>query len=98
METPEHKLPESDDQPILACVVYRGRRRDDSYLFVERRDDFSRVPAPLLAMLGGVVFVMELDLWPERRLAQSSSVEVIHQLKTQGYYLQMPRRASDALM
>lgn len=91
-------LSESHDQPTLACVVYRGRRRDDSYLFVERRDDFSRVPDALLAMLGGVEFVMDLNLWPARRLAQSSSVEVIRQLRMQGYYLQMPRRPGDTLM
>jgi len=82
----------------IACAVYRGRRRDDSYLFVERRDDFSRVPGALLAMLGGVDFVMDLDLWPERPLAQASSTEVMLQLRVQGYYLQMPRRPSDALM
>lgn len=82
----------------MACAVYRGRRRDDSYLYVERRDDFSRVPDALVAMLGGVEFVMDLDLWPERRLAQSSSAEVMLQLRVQGYYLQMPRRPGDALM
>lgn len=88
----------TDDKQAVPCAVYRGRRRNDSYLFVERRDDFSRVPDALLTMLGGVEFVMDLELWPQRRLALSSSAEVMQQLQVQGYYLQMPRRPADALM
>lgn len=90
---------DAEPRQNLACVIYRGGRgREDNYLFVERRDDFSRVPDALLAMLGGVEFVMDLTLWPERRLAQSSAAEVMRQLRIQGYYLQIPRRSSDTLM
>lgn len=89
---------DADENQTLACAIYRGRAREDNYLYVERRDDFSRVPEALLAMLGGVEFVMELTLSPERRLAQSSPVEVMRQLKVQGYYLQIPRRPDHALM
>lgn len=88
----------ADKDTTLPCVVYRGRRRDDSYLFVEKHEDFSRVPEALLKMLGGVDFVMDLELWPGRALAQASCADVMRQLREQGYFLQMPRRPGDPLM
>jgi uncharacterized protein YcgL (UPF0745 family) len=89
---------DADKGQVQQCVVYKGRKRADSYLYVERRDDFSRVPEALLKMLGGVQFVMDLELWPGRPLAQVDSRELISQLRVRGFLLQMPRRPEDALM
>lgn len=74
----------------MDCIVYKGKRRGDNYLFVEREGDFSRVPAVLLELLGGIERVMELELRPERRLAQADAAEVMRLLREQGYYLQLP--------
>lgn len=75
----------------ISCYVYKGKRRNDSYLFVLTKDEFSSVPEALMRMLGGVQFVMELELWPERPMAQTSAGEVIRQLQQQGFFLQLAR-------
>lgn len=74
----------------MKCVVYKGRRKADTYLYIEREDDFSRVPKALLDMLGRVERVMELELVPGRVLAQADPEQVRRLLREQGYYLQMP--------
>ena len=74
----------------MDCVIYKGSKKQDAYLFVVRQDDLSRVPQALLDMLGKLELVMELNLDPERKLAQSDPAEIIGRLETQGYYLQLP--------
>lgn len=78
------------DGPAVGCVVYRCSGKPDAYLFVERQDDFSQVPAPLLRLLGRLDLVMTLDLHPGRVLAQADPQAVMHALAEQGYFLQMP--------
>ncbi len=41
-------------------------------------------------MLGSLGFVLTIDLTPTTKLAQSDPVAVIDNLKTQGYFLQLP--------
>ncbi|HEB98078.1 MAG TPA: YcgL domain-containing protein [Thiotrichales bacterium] len=74
----------------MHCAVYKGHRKPDTYLFVEREDDFSRVPESLLEMLGRLELVMTLELTPDRTLAQADPEQVRQQLKEEGYYLQLP--------
>ncbi len=74
----------------MKCAIYRSRTKLDTYLFVEREDDFERVPDTLRQMLGGLDFVMTLELTPERTLAQADPEQVRRQLRAQGYYLQLP--------
>lgn len=76
----------------LCCTVYRGAREADAYLYVERADDFSRVPESLLARLGELEAVLEIELHAERRLARADPVEVMRALRDEGYYLQLPPR------
>jgi len=74
----------------IECIVYRASKREDTYLFVARCDELKRVPQSLMQMLGRLDFVMNLTLRPERPLAQSDPLVVMHQLVTDGYYLQLP--------
>ncbi len=76
----------------LNCVIYRGARETDTYLYVERADDFSRVPEALLARLGELEAVLEIELHAERRLARADPVAVMRALRDEGYYLQLPPR------
>lgn len=76
----------------MKCAIYRSRKKLDTYLYVEREDDFERVPDALREMLGGLDFVMTLELTPERTLAQADPEQVRQQLREQGYYLQLPPR------
>ncbi len=74
----------------MHCAIYKGHRKPDTYLFVERPDDFSRLPGALLQMMGRLELVMELDLAKRRSLARVDPVEVMRHLKDSGYYVQMP--------
>lgn len=76
----------------MLCTIYKSRVRQDTYLYVATRNDFSRVPESLLRMLGEPVHVMDLELTPQRRLAREDVGVVIQSLAEQGWYLQMPRR------
>ena len=76
--------------PSVLCVIYRGAKKADSYLYVERESDFGAVPRALLDMLGPLTWVMSLELHPQRKLAQVDILQVIQSLQQQGYYLQLP--------
>ena len=74
----------------MQCVIYKGDRRRDTYLYIEREDDFTRVPPALLNMLGNLQRVMALELHEGRTLAQADAAQVRQLLMQQGYFLQMP--------
>lgn len=74
----------------MHCVIYKGNKKIDHYLYVESKDDFSRVPDALMKMLGKLELVMSLELSPDRTLAQVDINQVRHSLRDQGYFFQMP--------
>ena len=80
----------------MHCVIYKSRRKDGLYLFVAATgpDDaegrLEDVPPALLEHLGEREFVMQLNLSPERTLAQADPDEVRNSLADKRYYLQMP--------
>ena len=79
----------------MHCAIYKGPKKTDHYLYVERKDDFSRVPEALLNMLGKLELVMTLELDPERTLAQVDIHQVKTALQEQGYYFQMPPQSHE---
>jgi uncharacterized protein YcgL (UPF0745 family) len=76
----------------MNCSIYKGSKKYDAYLYVEKQDDFSRVPDVLLKMMGKLEFVMTIDLRAQRKLAQADVEEVIAKLDKEGFYLQMPKK------
>jgi len=73
----------------MHAYVYKSLRKDDTYVFLAARDDFSRLPEPVRAPLGRLQFVMELALTPERRLARGDVAVVRGNLASRGFHLQM---------
>lgn len=74
----------------MKCAIYKSNIKTNTYLYVEKENDFTRVPSALMNLLGRLELVMTLDLNPQRKLAQADAAEVCDQLKAQGYYLQLP--------
>jgi len=74
----------------VKCVIYKGSRKPDAYLFVQREGDFSQVPESLLGIMGSLQLVISLDVTADSTLAQASAEEVLQQLEQQGFYLQLP--------
>ena len=82
------KAPVADER-ILARV-YKGSRRDDTYLFVPARERLERVPCALLETMGRLEFVLEIELHRRRQLARADVRTVMRNLEFEGYHLQMP--------
>ena len=74
----------------MRCWIYKSTRRDEMYLYVKEQDEFDCVPEALLAQMGRLEFVMELELRPGRTLARADARKVMESLETHGYFLQMP--------
>ena len=70
--------------------IYKGRRKSNTYLYLTAKDNFAQVPKPLLDLLGELDFVMAITLTKERRLIQAEVKQVMRQLETAGYFLQLP--------
>lgn len=74
----------------MLCAIYRSSKRDRTYLYVEKKDDFSRVPEELLKGFGKPEFSMVLNLAQRTKLATADIEKVKQTLIEQGYYLQVP--------
>ncbi|MBV4411540.1 YcgL domain-containing protein [Enterobacteriaceae bacterium YMB-R22] len=74
----------------MNCVIYRSTKRDQTYLYVEKKDDFSRVPPELMKSFGEPRLAMIFPLDGRKKLVNASLENVIQALKDQGYYLQLP--------
>ncbi len=74
----------------MICVIYRSPKRDQTYLYVEKKGDFSRVPEVLLKTFGEPQFSMMLSLSERKKLANADIEKVKIALKEQGFYLQVP--------
>ncbi len=76
----------------MQCAIYKSRRKQDTYLYLAAKDDFSQIPETLLKLIGELVHLMDLDLSPERKLAQEDTAEVLRNLQERGWHLQVPRQ------
>ena len=76
----------------MYCAIYKSQRKQDAYLYMAAKDDFAAVPEGLLKLLGQPVYVMDLELSPQRKLAREDVAEVMRNLQERGWHLQMPER------
>ena len=75
---------------MMLCFIYKSQKKDELYLYLDKKDDFSSIPEELFKSFGRLEFVMELKLTPERKLAREDVVKVIASLERKGFYVQMP--------
>lgn len=74
----------------MICAIYRSPVRDQTYLYLGKKDDFSCVPEVLLKGFGKPQLSMVISLDGRERLASADISKVKQQLAEQGYYLQIP--------
>ncbi len=74
----------------MQCYVYKSLSKQDVYVYLDRRDDFTQLPPALHDLLGELRFVLVFELTPQRRLAKETAGSVLHNLNARGYHLQMP--------
>lgn len=81
----------------MLTAVYRSPKKEQTYLFVEKRDDFSRVPVALMATFGTPQLVTMVNLANRDKLALADIDKVKTNLTEQGFYLQLPPPKEDLL-
>lgn len=74
----------------MQCYIYKSLKKDELYLYLQKKDDYSSVPESLLKSFGLMEFVMELELTPERKLARVDANKVLAGLQDKGFFIQMP--------
>lgn len=74
----------------MLCSIYKSTKKDNTYLYINNKDDFSPVPDALLKTFGTPQFVMVIKLDERHKLAQADIEKVKAELKGSGYYLQVP--------
>ncbi len=72
------------------CKIFRSKRHEGMYLYVDAGEGLGRVPEALLQRFGAPVEAMTLLLTPGKRLARADASEVMRHLADNGYYLQLP--------
>lgn len=81
----------------MLCTVYRSPKKALTYLFINKRDDFSDVPTALMATFGSPTLVTVLNLANKDKLAMADIDKVRTNLKDKGFYLQLPPPQEDLL-
>lgn len=74
----------------MQSFVYKSLRKADTYVFLREAGGFDVLPAALAERLGELVFVIEVELSAQRRLAREDVVAVMDNLRGQGFHLQLP--------
>ncbi len=72
------------------CVVYRCARQGDMYLYLRDQLKPEDLPEALCKMTGALTQVMTLSLDAQRKLARVDVSDVMRELQSKGFYLQMP--------
>ncbi|MCJ8168909.1 YcgL domain-containing protein [Atopomonas sediminilitoris] len=70
--------------------IYKSRKKNEMYLYVDKRGGLEKVPEALLKAFGGTQHVLDMLLTPERKLAREDSTVVLDNIAKQGFHLQMP--------
>lgn len=81
----------------MLCAIYKSPKKNETYLYVEKRDDFSNVPEPLLQTFGKPQFVMLFNLAGSKQLIINSNEAVLAEIRDKGFYLQLPPKTESLL-
>jgi hypothetical protein len=90
-DTSGHANPYQSDTKRLV-EIFRATREEGFYLYVDKKEGLQRVPPDLLARLGKLETAMLMMLEPDKKLARADASRVLHAIREQGFYLQMPPR------
>lgn len=74
----------------MHAYVYKSLSKSETFVYLAKRDDFEVLPEAVRQSLGTLQFVLDVELTPERRLAQADAAQVRAQLAENGFFLQFP--------
>jgi len=79
--------------------IFKSSRKDEMYLYVDKREQLERVPEPLLEMFGKPLHVMDMPMTPGRKLARvEDTAKLLAEVDSKGYFLQMPPPKEDYML
>ena len=82
----------------VICEVFKSPRKDEMYLYVDKKEGLKRVPKELLEIFGTPKSVMTMLIRPEKDLARAKAEDVLSNIREQGFYLQMPPKKEEYLL
>lgn len=74
----------------LICDIFKGSKKEETYLYVSRDEGVALVPLELLDKLGELELVTTLMLDRTRKLARADACRVMSDIHEKGFYLQLP--------
>ena len=83
---------------MLICSIYKSSKKEEMYLYVDKREGLERVPDALIEIFGTPVHSMDMPLTAERQLARAETAKVLESIRDQGVYLQMPPPKEDYML
>ena len=81
----------------MLCAVYKSPKKEETYLFIKQRDNFTDVPEALMQTFGIPSLVTIINLSTRDTLAMADINKVKQSLDEQGFYLQLPPPKEDLL-
>ncbi|NIC07587.1 YcgL domain-containing protein [Halomonas sp. DX6] len=82
----------------LLCEIFKSSRKEEMYLYVDKRQGLAEVPEALLERFGKPVSTMTVILTPEKTLARAKASDVMAAIRDKGFYLQMPPAKDEYLL
>ena len=70
--------------------VFKSLKKLDTYLYVDKLQNFEELPCGLRVSFGEYELVLEMELSPERKLARADAKQVLSDIALKGFYLQLP--------
>lgn len=83
---------------MMWCYIYRSPKRENSYLYVEKEQDFSLVPDVLKRAFGQPILVMKVLLDNKRKFVGGTAQEIEDKIKQDGFFLQMLKEDDFAVL
>lgn len=74
----------------MYCSIYKSVKKQGSYLYISKKDDFKDLPESLMSVFGEPHFVMMLNLEKRETLARVDIEKVRGSLLKNGFFLQLP--------
>ncbi len=81
----------------VECSVFKSEKMELAYLYVKHDADLSELPTELLHSFGEPLWVMNISLTADRKLALAKATDVLDSVQNQGFYLQMPPAPDHAI-
>ena len=70
--------------------VFKSLKKLDTYLYVDKLQNFEELPSGLRDSFGQYELVLEIELSPQRKLARADASLVLADIALKGFYLQLP--------